>query len=87
MEIELTRGCISDSMTIDDISEVSMTDEQRKVYWDKICDFMKKNPKLSEFNYFLQWFIPAYGEYECNDQPCDCCGDYVEKFRYDCKKE
>ena len=35
MKIELVSGCICDYLGIDGISEVDMTDEQRKYYNDK----------------------------------------------------
>jgi len=32
---------------------------------------------------FLQWFIKTYGEYDCSDKPCECCGDYTETYKLD----
>ena len=75
MKIELVSGCICDYLGIDGISEVDMTDEQRKYYNDKICDFLKQRPQ--DLNYLLQDIVERYGECEWDDKPCECCGDTV----------
>lgn len=82
MKIILQQGCICDSLNIDGIEEVSMTNIQRKGYFDEIVDHLKDltpNNEYVWFNTFLQWFCENYGEYSCDDEPCECCGDYVVK--------
>ena len=36
MELVLTKGCVAGSLTVDDIEEYEMTDEQRKETLSKI---------------------------------------------------
>ena len=76
MKLELVTGCICDSLTADGIQEVDMTNEQRQEVINRIAEWL--NPK--DLNYLLQALLPQFGEYECDDKPCSCCGDYVEKY-------
>ena len=78
MKLEYISGCIADYLGIDDIREVDMTDEQRKYYNDKICDFLKQHPE--DLNYLLQEIIPRYGEFDCDNEPCECCGDTIISY-------
>ena len=86
MKIVYQYGCIHDFLGIDEKREVDMTDEERKEYFFKILDQIKKlGPATDQgwFNYFLQWFCQNYGEYECDDKPCECCGDYTQSWTVD----
>ena len=76
MKLEMTRGCICDSLSIDGTQEIDLTDEQRKEVIKKVFDSMKPE----DLNYLLQWYLPYKGDYESSDKPCECCGDFVENF-------
>ena len=80
MEILMQRGCVNDWLGIDEIREVDMTDEQRKMYFDKIVQNL---PKIDPgfFNYFLQWICEQYGSYDVSEEPCPVCGDYTETYK------
>lgn len=80
MEILMQRGCINDWLGIDDIREVDMTDEQRKIYFDKIVQNL---PKIDPgfFNSFLQWVCEEYGFYDVSETTCPICGDYTEIYK------
>ena len=73
-KFNLTRGCICDSLTINDKQEVDMSDEERKAYMDKISKWILDS---GNFNYFLASFIEDFGDFDCDDEPCECCGDTV----------
>lgn len=72
----MTRGCICDSLTVDDVEEINLDNDRRKEVIKKIFD----NMKPEDLNYLLQWYIEEFGEYESDDEPCECCGDYVERY-------
>ena len=76
MKLELIRGCIRGSLTVDDVQEIDLNDEQRKEVIKKIFESMKPE----DLNYLLQWYIEEFGEYECDHEPCECCGDIVERY-------
>lgn len=73
----MVRGCICDALTIDGKSEVLLTDEERKEVLDKLCSTLEPDC----LNYFLQWYMELFGEYECNEKPCECCGDTIETWK------
>lgn len=75
MKLEKVEGCIADSLNVDGVEEIDMTDEQRLNVIDHIYGWMKKNP--NQLNYILQELIDCFGEYESDDHPCECCGDYA----------
>lgn len=72
----MVTGCICDSLTIDGIEEINLSDEKRKEVLNRIFPHINS----SDLNELLQWFLPKYGEYEGSDKPCDCCGDYIDTY-------
>lgn len=68
-------GCVCSTLEVDGVEEINMTDEQRLKILDVMYDYMKHD--LSNFNYMLDTFVEVYGDYSCDDEPCECCGDYV----------
>ncbi|MBP3732214.1 MAG: hypothetical protein J6I84_03105 [Bacilli bacterium] len=79
MKLELTRGCICDSLTVDDEEEIDLTDDVRKEVLRKIFEALRPE----DLNYVLQELIPCFGEYECDPEPCECCGDFVETYKWE----
>lgn len=78
MKLEMSRGCIADWLGADGMLEVEMDDETRSKVYDKIFEFLKtQNDGL---NQLMQFTLERYGEYESDDEPCDCCGDTVDTW-------
>lgn len=76
MFLKLVEGCVCDSITVDGIEEIDMTDEQRRAVLSRMGDYVRDlNP--DDLNNFLSRFIDYFGETKCDDIPCSCCGDYV----------
>jgi len=81
MKIEMVEGCMCDSLTIDGVEEIDMTDDARQKYIEDICEGLKKVIKPNELNYFLQHVAYNYGKSKrLYDEPCSCCGDYVYSY-------
>ena len=85
MKLEYVSGCTSSSLTVDGIEEVLMTDEQRRAAWRKICLWMAELDGR-DLNCLLQFVIPLFGEYSSSDEPCECCGDWVDTWVLDSEK-
>ena len=81
MKLKLVRGCICGSLTADDIEEIHMTDKERSEVCNKIGDWIKENP--DQLNYVMQALIPELGDYKCDSEPCECCGDFVETYTWE----
>lgn len=81
MDIELIKGCVYGHLTIDDELEIEMTDEQRREIKKKICEWILNEE--TSLNTLLITLIDRYHDsYECDSEPCECCGDYVETFKW-----
>lgn len=74
MELELTRGCINDSLTIDgkEVSDISI-DELK----NNIVEILGKIGDKSLLEVVLSDIIMEKGEETCPYEPCECCGDYT----------
>ena len=73
-------GCTANELSINDINEIDLTDEERLIVIEKIFKWYKNNPQ--ELNNLLQFFIETqYDDYESTDEPCQCCGDYISTFK------
>lgn len=82
MQVVLTEGCICDSLTVDGVEEIDLTNEQRLKVIDHIYEWMKKHPE--NLNNILQDMVSTfYNNYESSDHACECCGDYVTTFTWD----
>ncbi len=82
MKIELTEGCIAWSLTIDGEEEINLTDEARIKVYQKIFEWLKDKP--DQLNTILQRLVPYLAQnYETTDEPCECCGDYVDTYTWE----
>lgn len=71
-------GCIVGTLEVDDIETYNMTDDKKLEILDVMFDYVKHN--LNGFDNLLETFIETYGDYSCDDEPCECCGDYVDEY-------
>lgn len=86
MKLELTEGCICDSFTVDSKDINSMSGQELKdilkVVVTKITDTKYEDEnKVSHLQTILRDIVLLYyDEYEIDNEPCECCGDFVETF-------
>ena len=76
MKLEMVIGCINGSLTIDEKEEVNLTDSERIVITEKVCDWLKTH---SELNQLLQYVLVNHGNYESLGE-CSQCGDFIDKY-------
>ena len=79
MKIQLIRGCIAGSLTIDGKEEIHLTDDERQEVFRHIFNHLKPE----DLNYVLQDLVETFGEYKSDDEPCETCGDYVETYTWE----
>ena len=77
MELEMVRGCVCDSLTVDGVEEIDLTDEKRKEVLKALGDYITNLP-TSELNNLMQLLLDYFGEYEDLGH-CDCCGSWIDK--------
>lgn len=79
MKLELTRGCVSGWLGADGIPEAEMDEQKRAEVYEKIFCFLKtRNDGL---NQLMQFVLETYGEYESDYEPCETCGDTIERWK------
>lgn len=83
MKYYKSEGCICDSLQVNGKEEIDMTDEERQSVINDIFKYIRPR----DLNYLLQWFVELYGEYRSDDEPCECCGDYVCEWTLDTDEE
>lgn len=80
MKLEYVSGCTANSLTVNGTEEIDLTPEQRKEAWKKLCLWLAEKDG-SDLNNFLQYILETYGEYKSlSDEPCECCGDWVNSY-------
>lgn len=79
MTIKMVRGCICDSLSVDGKEEIDMTDEERRVVLKMIFEHFRPQ----DLNYVLQDLVETFGNYKCDNEPCETCGDYVETYTWE----
>ena len=73
MILKLTQGCICDSLTIDGKEEIDLSPQEKAHVMNMLLAFLGKQ----ELNSLLVNVLDIYGDMECSDTPCECCGDTV----------
>ena len=76
MKLEMITGCVCDSITIDGKEELNLTDCERKIIKEKVCDWLKEH---SELNHLLQYVLNYHGDYAYFGH-CEQCGDIIDKY-------
>ena len=85
MKIELTKGCDCNAFEVDGVKIVDCDDSQLKHLLIKITqkivsmemNFMER----ADLEYILMFMVENFRDtYEGSDEPCECCGDYVETY-------
>ena len=79
MILKMVRGCMADSLTVDDKEEMVLTNGERKDVLKRIFDRLE----AKDLNEVLQVLIERFGDCETDDQPCETCGDYVDTYTWE----
>ena len=79
MILKMVRGCVHDSLSVDGKEEINLTDEERQEVLKNIFEHLKP----TDLNFVLHDLVETFGEYECDDEPCETCGDYVETYTWE----
>lgn len=78
MILKQVTGCVCNSLTVDGVEEIELTEKQRREVIGKLSEYIANNMKTEDLNCFLQYFIDFFGDEKCiSDEPCECCGDWI----------
>lgn len=79
LRLSYTTGCMANSLTVDDVEEVHLTPEKRCEVWKRLCCWLARKDG-EQLNKLLRFILQEYGTYTSDDEPCECCGDWVETY-------
>jgi hypothetical protein len=86
MKLKITEGCICDSFTADGKDINSMSGQELKdilkAVVAKITNTKYEDEnKVSYLQTILRDIVSLYyDEYEIDDEPCECCGDFIDTY-------
>jgi hypothetical protein len=86
MKLEIIEGCICDSFTADGKDINSMSEKELKdilkAVVAKITNIKYEDEnKVSYLQTILRDIVSLYyDEYEIDDEPCECCGDFIDTY-------
>lgn len=77
MKIEISRGCTAFYNEIDGKNMYEYSGEALQTILLTICSKIEDQTRLINTICLL---AENLGEFECDDEPCEQCGDYVQKW-------
>ena len=79
MKLIYSYGCLANELSVNGISEIDLTEKQRKEVINRIFQWYDKHQNA--LNGLLQYFIETHcDDYDCTE-PCECCGDMVTTYK------
>ena len=83
MKIEIIQGCICDSFEIDGkpINDCTI-DELKDALTNATAYVVSKanDERISDLQIAIRDLVELFGDYECSEDACECCGDFVETY-------
>lgn len=82
MKLYMIRGCVCDTLEIDDKKEVELSTEEKTNVLDYILKDspLRKLYKPEDLNEFICNLCETFGEYKYLGK-CDQCGDWIEEYK------
>lgn len=86
MNTKIIEGCMSASVEVNGVSINEYTLDELKdiliVVTDHVVDKATEDD-MYELKTAIRNLIEMFGEHEGDDEPCDCCGDFVDTYTLD----
>ena len=82
MKIEIVEGCVADSFTIDDEEVRAFEIDDLKNIVMKATEHVVQSTEVGccDLWSILREIVMVAGKYECSDEPCEQCGDYITTY-------
>lgn len=77
MKLQYTEGCVHDSLSVDGVETIDMKIEDFKNVLHKLLD---RETDLGTLQQVFMTLMVQQGKYECDDEPCEQCGDFTTTF-------
>lgn len=77
MKLVYTSGCVCGSLSIDGVETIDM---DINVFKDVLQQLIINEGDLVTLQEVYMLLMSSQGVYECSEEPCECCGDYVTTY-------
>lgn len=86
MNTKIIEGCMNYSFEVNGVSINEYTLKELKdiliVLTDHVVDKATEDD-MCELKIAIRNLVEIFGERESDDEPCDCCGDFVDTYTLD----
>ena len=86
-KIMVMEGCIHWYYDINDKPLDEYTPEERRNILHKLIDMCSDDDIYNMTQEAMKSACEQNGEYECDDEPCECCGDFTCTWTYNREKD
>lgn len=83
MKIEIVEGCMADSFEIDWKPIHDCTIDELKYALTKANAYVVSKATdecVSDLQIAIRNLVELFGDCECSEDACECCGDFVETY-------
>ena len=77
MKLEYTYGCICDSLSVDGVETIDMNIDDLKSVVHKLVD---REQDIAVLQDLFTSCMQSQAECESSDEPCECCGDFIDTY-------
>lgn len=80
MKVNWTRGCVTTCLSVDGKNYDDYTEQEKAELRQNVITWLSKNEDKVPTEDLLELILEMAGEYECSDEPCECCGDFIDSY-------
>lgn len=80
MKINWTRGCINDNLVINEKKYSDYNDKDKIILRQIILNWLVQKEDVIPTKDIIELILEMAGKYECSDEPCECCGDFIDSY-------
>ena len=80
MKLQYVNGCVYNSLLIDGAETINIDIPKLRNVLKQLID---KEEDMCMLQYFLKSILEVKGTYECSEEQCECCGDFIESYTLD----
>lgn len=78
MKINWIRGCTNDNLIINGRNYSDYNYKDKIILRQLILNWLVQKEDIIPTKNIIELILVMAGKYECSDEPCECCGDFIE---------
>lgn len=80
MTINWISGCTNDNLIINGRNYSDYNDKDKIILRQLILNWLVQKEDIISTKDIIRFILEMAGKYECSDEPCECCGDFIESY-------